>query len=596
MILRVSFPNILLSCGLRPMLAAMVLLFLLSTGAMASSGPPPSIESVAMLADPGGQWQAKELAGREDAFRPVETRADLSIGYTGHPVWLRLRVSGGAHGASEAVLRFVYPLLEHVSLYRVQGGAIAEVWQSGLVVPPERRAVAHRLPAFPLNLEAGETATLLARVESAGSMALGVELLSLEAFRVANDREMFWLSAYVGLLVALGAYNLLLFVGLQERVFLLYALFVGSFCVAVITANGLGPLLLWSGLGEATVRFVTLGFTLSAALGTLFAQQFLRTRHFAPRWHRALRWLLVACLAGVVGAGLLPRRGALQLMDVVGLVTCLSLLACAVTCAYRRVPGARLFVLAWAFLLVGASIFALRNLGIIPSNAFTLYGIQAGSALEMLLLSFALAARFNTLKRQKEKAQAQLVASLKTQESILEKRVAERTAELEEMARQDTLTGLLNRTGLADRAAAAWGRREKNGSPLAVLMLDLDDFKPINDRFGHATGDSVIQVIAGRLRHQIRQHDHCARIGGDEFLVLCEDLSGLEEVEALKQRLDAAIRQPVRLSDDTAIRVGVSIGIGFDASGTQDLESLMRRADAAMYASKRDERRRAEGS
>ncbi|PSJ19285.1 GGDEF domain-containing protein, partial [Halomonas sp. ND22Bw] len=80
--------------------------------------------------------------------------------------------------------------------------------------------------------------------------------------------------------------------------------------------------------------------------------------------------------------------------------------------------------------------------------SFTLYVIQAGSALERLLLSFALAARFNTLKRQKEKAQAQRVASLKTQESILEKRVAVRTAELEEMARQDTLTGLLNRTGL----------------------------------------------------------------------------------------------------------------------------------------------------
>ncbi|PSJ19158.1 GGDEF domain-containing protein, partial [Halomonas sp. ND22Bw] len=79
--------------------------------------------------------------------------------------------------------------------------------------------------------------------ESAGSMALGVELLSLEAVRGANAREMFWLSAYGGLRGALGAYNLLLFVGLQVRGFLLYGLFVGSFCVAVISANGLGALL-----------------------------------------------------------------------------------------------------------------------------------------------------------------------------------------------------------------------------------------------------------------------------------------------------------------------------------------------------------------
>lgn len=585
--LRPSFPNTLVSCGPRLMLVAMLLLTAMATPAMASSGSAPSIVGVALFSDPGGRFEAKELIGRKDAFRPIETNSELSVGYTGHPVWLRLRVTGGERGASEAVLRFVYPLLEHVALYRVQDGEIEREWRSGLSLAPEQRALAQRLPAFPLRLEAGETVTLLARVESAGSMALDVELLSGEAFQAANDREMFWLSAYVGLLVALGLYNLLLFVGLQERVFLLYALFVGSFCVAIITANGLGPLLLWGGLGEATARLVTLGFTLSATLGTLFAQQFLNTRHYAPHWHRALRWWLLACVVGVIGAGVLPRRLALPLMDVVGLMTCLSLLACAITCACRRVPGARLFVLAWAFLLVGASIFALRNLGIIPSNVVTLYGIQAGSALEMLLLSFALAARFNGIKRQKEKAQAQLVASLKAQESVLERRVAERTAELEAMTRRDTLTGLLNRIGLADRAAAAWRRSEQNGRPLAVLMLDLDHFKPINDRFGHAAGDSVIQIIAERLRHQLRPHDHCARIGGDEFLVLCENLSAPDEAEALRARLAAAIRQPIQLADGSAIRVGVSIGISFDDSRTHDLDALMRRADAAMYAHKR---------
>src|SRR5690606_11272209 len=143
----------------------------------------------------------------------------------------------------------------------------------------------------------------------------------------------------------------------------------------------------------------------------------------------------------------------------------------------KGAPGAALFLLAWLTLLLGASLLALRNFALIPSNAFTMHAMQIGSALEMILLSLALAARFNELKRQKE-----LV--LQSHERQLAHRVAERTEALEEanrqlssMAMQDALTQLANRTSLQRQLDQAIQRAKRRNETLAVMLIDLDGFK-----------------------------------------------------------------------------------------------------------------------
>ena len=154
-----------------------------------------------------------------------------------------------------------------------------------------------------------------------------------------------------------------------------------------------------------------------------------------------------ACLATLATLAIeVPR--ALQLMSSVGLISTV-LLVTGLICVARRVPGARIFVLAWLALLIGGSLLALRNFGLIPSNFVTVNAMQIGSAMEMQLLSLGLAARFNQLKRLQEKAQKQALAAALQQEKVLEQRVAERTealaeanARLEAQAMQDPLTGL----------------------------------------------------------------------------------------------------------------------------------------------------------
>ncbi|KIN15920.1 MULTISPECIES: diguanylate cyclase [unclassified Halomonas] len=538
-------------------------------------------------------WHADEqsvtlndLLAQSRTFTPTHQAQDLNFGYTRGDVWLRTQVRNDSSEPQRWMVEFEYPFLDYVTLYTLRQ-QLSSVQRSGSAVPVEQRALAHRQAVFPLELAAFETVTLYTHVAASGSKMLSYNLLTPEVFYTQNDRHNFWLATYFGMLLAMGLYNLLLFFGLKERIFLHYSLFVAGFGLAILAFNGIGTLMFWSFLGENTSRLVALGFTFASTMATLFAQSFLNTETYCPRWHQVLNTFRSYCWLAVIASLLLPIPAALHLMDVTGFMAALLLLICGSYCSFRRIPSARLFVFAWSIFLLGAGVFTLRNLGILPANFITLHGIQIGSALEMLLLSFALASRFNKLKRQKERAQAAMLAALKKQEAVLEQKVAARTKALEHLANGDMLTGLLNRHGLARCAAEALERNRQNGHRLALLMLDLDRFKPINDCYGHEAGDFVLQQIAKRIAHMARTGDHCARFGGDEFIIIMENIEPHDTLENIQARIDEAIRSPIKLPCGERVSVSVSIGVS-TCQGTEGatLESLLREADSHMYAVK----------
>jgi len=155
-------------------------------------------------------------------------------------------------------------------------------------------------------------------------------------------------------------------------------------------------------------------------------------------------------------------------------------------------------------------------------------------------------------------------------------------------ARTDELTGLLNRRGLAEQLLEL-GRRWT----LAVMMVDVDGFKVINDRFGHAVGDAALQQVGGRLRGSVRQRDLVARWGGDEFLVVCPDITEGAVAPVAHKLVHAVCDQPVAV-EDVEVPIAVSIGWALAADG-QAAEHLVEVADEAMYRAKAAGGRRAEG-
>jgi diguanylate cyclase (GGDEF)-like protein len=175
--------------------------------------------------------------------------------------------------------------------------------------------------------------------------------------------------------------------------------------------------------------------------------------------------------------------------------------------------------------------------------------------------------------------------SLRTQVSLALER-ADLAAEVARRASVDPLTGLANRTAFSRRLQEALGTLEGSGLPApALLLLDLDDFKTINDSLGHSSGDEVLRVVAERLRGCLGPGDLAARLGGDEFAVLVPEVADEGEAVALGERMAAILRTPVTVSGREVL-ARASVGVRLARGGDENPERLLRDADMAMYAAK----------
>ena len=159
--------------------------------------------------------------------------------------------------------------------------------------------------------------------------------------------------------------------------------------------------------------------------------------------------------------------------------------------------------------------------------------------------------------------------------------------QLRHQAFHDSLTGLANRALFLDRVELALRRSGRAGAGVAVLLLDLDEFKTVNDSLGHSAGDELLRVVAGRVRESLRPEDTAARLGGDEFAILVDGVHGPEEGRAVAARIRDSLRGVVHL-DDRQMFVQASIGIALAADAERDVtaEDLLRNADTAMYSAK----------
>lgn len=171
----------------------------------------------------------------------------------------------------------------------------------------------------------------------------------------------------------------------------------------------------------------------------------------------------------------------------------------------------------------------------------------------------------------------------------LEQKVLERTAELSNanqhlqfLATHDNLTGLPNRVLFFDRLEQAIKKSRRQKRRFALFFIDLDDFKRINDSFGHTVGDQVLQTVAGVLDHAVRDSDTVARLAGDEFIIILDDVRDISDIEAIARKIIGAVSQPIDVAHETVIMT-VSIGISLFPEHGEDAENLLRKADAAMY-------------
>lgn len=375
-------------------------------------------DHVDVLEDPDGTFSIEEVSGaaHRDGFHPAfplgNTRLgnDINFGHSSSTYWLRVELDSREAATHRMLFEVAFSSLDHISFYTAATGG----WQrfdAGDLVPFAERPIPHRNFVFPLRLSTGQQ-TLYLRVQSSGTLTLPLHLWEESDFDRYNQETYGLLALYFGMLLALMLYNLLLYFSLRERVYLTYVGFVAFLAVGLLSLSGLGNQFLWPNLPAWGNAALPVGFAVAGIFGIMFTRMFLDTKSNTPRNDRVLQGLIVFFLLTLLACIVLPYRWGAIAVSTMGAITPLAVISSGIVCLRKGHPGARYFLLAWTLLMVGVGTMGARNLGWVPTNFITLYGIQIGSALEMLLLSFALADRIQTMRREKEAAQNDVIHAI----------------------------------------------------------------------------------------------------------------------------------------------------------------------------------------
>ncbi|OYY34533.1 MAG: hypothetical protein B7X65_15550 [Polaromonas sp. 39-63-25] len=374
-----------------------------------------------VLEDPGGQLSLDEVLqpAQQARFKTVaQSGSATNFGLTSSAFWLRITLQAQTDTPAPWLLEVAYPAIDQLDLYTATPRGGFEHQRGGDLLPFASRAVPHRNHVLPVMLQPGAGTTLYLRVQSQGTLSVPTHLWQAGALWQHDQREYALLALYFGLLIGLLLYNLLLYFSVRDRAYLIYVGFVGGMAVSQAALTGLGGQLLWPGQTWWNGVSPPVGMATAAAFGLLFARNFLNSAVRMPRINRVMLALTGAWLLALLVALLLPYTVSTWMVTGLAVVSVPVVVLAGVFSMLQKFPGARYFLTAWAVLLLGVATFVLHNTGILPTNLLTSNALLIGSALEMVLLSFALADRINVALAEKEQAQAASQADQATVEAL----------------------------------------------------------------------------------------------------------------------------------------------------------------------------------
>ena len=564
-------------------------------------------KGVEVLVDPGARLTLPDVLAQSAAFQQRAHGNALNFGYTDAAVWLRLRIAAAADAPRDWRLVIAYPTLDRVDFFYPNGSNYLQL-ASGDHLPYSQRAVPHRELVFPLTLTPGQTSTVYLRLQSQGTLTVPMQILQREAFEHDSEFQYAALGVYYGALLILVFFGALMYVALREPIFINYAGYILFFVVGTASLYGLVAETCVGEYPRLLDLMPALGFSVSLVFVTRFVTDHVQSLglHNPLQWLLTLgRWLALLAIVLAFGAGF---RTAIYALSLATLVTIGAIAGISYLSAKADVPHDRLFTLAALVVLAAVLVFLGRNQGWIRPTLFSDNVLQIAAAVDMVIGFVSFAMRASHLKFERNESQRQVLQAremtleaLRRSEQQLEQQVRERTLALSEanlllqereqqvraMALRDNLTGLPNRIVLMNELNQALARMRRAGDSarFAVLMLDLDGFKAVNDSLGHAAGDQVLIEVARRIRSLLRETDTAVRLGGDEFVVLLEAVGELSDAQALAQSLINDLQRPVVLDAATQCQVGTSIGITLSEPDDTDAKVLLR-ADKAMYLAK----------
>ncbi len=399
--------------------------------------------SIMVLEDKSSQLTVHDVMLSKD-FQSA-TQSVPNLGISTSSFWLKFDIINNT-SAKKLLLELTNPILDEVDYYSIVSNGKLTSSKMGEIYPFNSRKYKYQHYVFDLNVATGEMATCLIRVKCQEEIIVPLQIGLEQTVYEENLMKDSLFGVYCGILLIMFFYNLVLYFSFRDRSYLYYVahtLFVGLTQATILgySYKFLWPNSLW--IAEESIYLFTCMVSL---VGIEFLKSFLRTKEFTPVLHKLLHPFTATYLICILLSAVGLNSTAYQIMQITqGLVT-LFILYIAIRISLKGYHPARFYLLSRSLFMIGIFIYVMKDFGILPYNNFTIYSMTAGSAIEVVLLSFALADRINILKREKEESQARALEAsieneriIKEQNVILETKVKERTNDLE-VANQELKT------------------------------------------------------------------------------------------------------------------------------------------------------------
>lgn len=539
-------------------------------------------------------------------------------------MWLKFQIEAKDALDDKWLLVIRMATLQRARMF-TENTVTGEIWSSkpiGLHYDFEDRYEKSRHLAFPTDVEADQVYNVYIEVATTHMLLAPLMLIKQSEFRAGNTLDLIAMGLVVGALAIMLLYNTGLFSILREKTYFFYCVYVLSALLYILFLTGIAPIYIWPDklflVNNGAFVFASATFLTA----TIFFRNFLNLAAYGG-WVIALNSFIVVSWSIIIFLFIFFENRYLgSLVGAFAMITSVIGVVISVYLALKQNRLAIIYLVSWAFLMWGTLIFTFMIRGYLEYNLVTAYSQMLGMILELVLLSYALAYRINldreqtaiaqdealvlakrvsTERRRRIVAQEETLSLQRNINEKLEKQVDLRTKQYEEamdklevanadlvkLSLTDQLSQVFNRRGFDEAIINECNRARREKQSLAVIIVDIDHFKNINDSYGHTVGDTCIKEIAALLKGVVkRSSDMVARYGGEEFVYLLPNTS-LSDAKLIAEKARSLIEALTIETEGYTLNITASFGAAsWVPVDDEDYQLLIKAADKALYHSK----------
>ena len=528
----------------------------------------------------------------------------LSFGLNEGAVWVRVRLKNYSEKHLKEVLMMPQAGVETLDLYVIKKNNKIIVQKAGTKRPYSARPIQTRSFNTLLDFKPKESMDVYIRAETTGTLQIPLSLWDYAGFLEHEQTINFTSGLFFGAMLIMLLYNLIVYFELKEKTYLYFVIYIAALTTVQLSITNYGFQYLWYNSPWFESKSFTVVVGLLIASASQFVKGFLTTES-------KLKTALNLC----IGLSLIYSFIALFLDFGIAFKLVIPLIFFAGLVGFWTVISIWLYgtrvskflVIGWSLFLSGGVLLLLSRLAILESSFLSERGLEIGAVLEILFLSLALVEKIKEADEKRDIAQRHLLNIQQQTTNQLEVRVKDRTSEIESIMKKlesankklttlsavDGLTQLNNRTYFDGTFEAQWKHALRSKSAIALLLMDIDNFKRINDEWGHLIGDECLKLIADAIKAQVvRETDTVARYGGEEFVVLLPHIS-IENAKIIAEKIRKNISTLAPEFEGEKLMLTISIGLAMlKPSPTETTHDLIQMADLALYKAKKEGRNR----